>query len=326
MMTLKSLPSSMDRKPQATPFMLGINPQRLTPEAIRKQWYVWQERLAMPYRVRVAYAKNVRVRWNLHTNALEGNALSHQDTALVLLVGRTNPRLKVRDIEEMRGHDAAVTHVRRWVDTERPLTRDALLTWHHLLMVRDREITEQTPEGEVVPVGTIHAGQYKDAYNYVYRPDGSTYYFAPPDEVPVRMDHLLRHLENALPRIAARPPAMDVPELLAWQHAEFINIHPFDDGNGRLGRLINSWLCLKAGFPVSIIPVTARTIYLEAMAECNEGDPRSLRDLLAATLVKEMDFGLAVARGESDPSLRNEEADPKRPPQPPPDIEVNGWD
>lgn len=321
------LPSSspMDQEPQATPFMLGVSPRRLTPEAILDQWKAWREAPSMPHRIRTEYENNVRVRWNLHTNALEGNALTHSDTALLLLVGKTNANLLFRDCEEMVGHDAAITGMKRWAQTNRNLTPRELLIWHRLLLVRDRVINLPSSHERLQLTHTIYAGRYKQAANVIQRRDGSIKRFAPPDEVNTRITRLLHQLEDALPSLTARPPAVDLPSLLAWQHAEFINIHPFDDGNGRMGRLLNSWLCLKAGFPVSIIPVAARNIYLEAM-DRSDRDTQPLRDLLAATLVKEMDFGLAVARGESDPTPSNEEADPKRPPQPPPTIVVNGWD
>ena len=144
-------------------------------------------------------------------------------------------------------------------------------------------------------------------------PSPRDFAFALPEETPVLMTDHMDRLNADLHQYLVSPTAVDFPELLARQHAEYIQIHPFDDGNGRTGRLITSWLCLKAGFPVSIIPVTQRDTYLAAMDQAHAGDLQPLRDLLAATLVGEVDFGLAVARGECDPSVDNEHADPTRP-------------
>lgn len=85
-----------------------------------------------------------RVRWNLHTNALP-----HSDTARLLLVGKTNANLLFQDCEEMMvGHDVAITCMKRLAQTDWNLTPSALLIWHHLLLVRDREVaTSNMPSG-----------------------------------------------------------------------------------------------------------------------------------------------------------------------------------
>lgn len=93
-----------------------------------------------------------------------------------------------------------------------------------------------------------------------------------------------------------------------------IQIHPFDDGNGRTGRLVTSWQCLRAGVPVIIIPVRHVDLYREALnIAADISDLRPLRTLLAACLVHEMAFAVAVAEGSADPTIANEDADPEKP-------------
>ena len=293
-------------------FNLGVAPERLTPEGMQSLGRAWQACPAPPERVRLEYLDNVRVRWNVHSNALEGNTLSHSDTVVLLLLGEAVGGHRMRECEEVVGHDVAVAYVQELAGPDRVLTQADVRAWHRLLLVRPHRVPALTPAGQ--PTSRIvSVGQYKTMPNAVRRVDGGLKHFASPEDTPALMTEYMDWLTAALPRFQARPPAADFPEFLAQQHAEFIRIHPFDDGNGRVGRLITSYLCLQAGFPVSIIPVSVRDSYLQALNAADQGDLTPLRNLLAATLVREVDFGLAVAQGACDPSPQNEHADPQRP-------------
>ena len=296
----------------ASPFHLGVNPECLTPSAIENLRQAWAERPGMAEHVRMSYEDNVRIRWNVHSNAIEGNTLTHGETIVLLLLGESVGGRLMRECEEVVGHDLAVSYVREMAFSDRELTQTDLREWHRLLLVRPYRMPAQTPDGRRTS-RLIQVGSYKQVPNFVRLPDGSIKRFATPEETPALMTDHMDRLNADLHQYLVSPTAVDFPELLARQHADYIQIHPFDDGNGRTGRLITSWLCLKAGFPVSIIPVTQRDTYLAAMDQAHAGNLQPLRDLLAATLVKEADFGLAAARGECDPSVDNEHADPTRP-------------
>lgn len=301
-----------DLSKMASPFHLGINSERLTCSAIEDLRQTWAERPGMAEHVRMSYEDNARVRWNMHSNAIEGNTLTHGEIIILLLLGESVGGRLMRECEEVVGHDLAVSYVREMALSDRELTQTDLREWHRLLLVRPYRMPAQTPGGRRTS-RLIQVGSYKQVPNFVRLPGGGIKRFATPEETPALMTAHMDRLNADLHQYLVSPSAVDFPELLAHQHADYIQIHPFDDGNGRTGRLITSWLCLKAGFPVSIIPVTQRDTYLAAMDQAHAGNLQPLRDLLAATLVKEVDFGLAAARGECDPSVDNEHADPTRP-------------
>ena len=254
------------------------------------------------------YQDNVRVRWNLHTNAIEGSTLSFANTTALLLDGaetlpnrysEPNPQ-RDREIAEMRGHDRATEELQVCVQSETPLTQAVLFRWHKLLLP-----THTDP------------GQWKHEPNVIAYPDGRPGKpLAPPNEVPNLMGEFFDDVNAWVAQVNHNPqnPELDVPTGLAVSHGQYIGVHPFPDGNGRTGRLIMSWMALRVGYPVPIIPVSERSLYIRAVDASMNNNPYPLRTLLAACLVHEMDFAIAVAEGRCDGSVRNRDADPNLPP------------
>lgn len=54
-------------------------------------------------------------------------------------------------------------------------------------------------------------------------------------------------------------------------HAKFVEIHPFEDGNGRTGRALMNWILIKAGYPKLFVPFKNRQKYYEAIDLHNAG-------------------------------------------------------
>ena len=254
------------------------------------------------------YQGNVRVRWNLHTNAIEGSTLSFANTTALLLDGsETLPdqysesnAQSDREIAEMRGHDRAKKDLQVCVQSEEPLTQAVLFRWHKLLLPTHAD-----------------TGRWKHEPNVIAYPDGRPgKQLASPNKVPNLMQELFDDVNAWVAQVNHNPqnPELDIPMGLAVSHGRYIGIHPFPDGNGRTGRLIMSWMALRVGYPVPIIPVSERSLYIRAVEASMSNNPYPLRTLLAARLTHEMDFAIAVAEGRCDGSVRNRDADPNLPP------------
>ncbi|RJQ43715.1 MAG: HEPN domain-containing protein [Nitrospiraceae bacterium] len=71
-------------------------------------------------------------------------------------------------------------------------------------------------------------------------------------------------------------------------HAEFESIHPFIDGNGRIGRLLLSIFTMKNGYCPVIIPPIRRAEYISALQKTNKRDLNALRTLLLSVVYEEM--------------------------------------
>lgn len=83
---------------------------------------------------------------------------------------------------------------------------------------------------------------------------------------------------------AANRPSADgvhVVEHLAHSHAAFERIHPFRDGNGRVGRLALNLLLVRHGYPPAIVYKKDRASYLKSLDRADKGDEGPLAELLA---------------------------------------------
>jgi prophage maintenance system killer protein len=77
-----------------------------------------------------------------------------------------------------------------------------------------------------------------------------------------------------------------IVEALARLHAAFERIHPFPDGNGRVGRLVLTHLLVRTGYPPAIIEKDERKSYLKALKRSDEQDCGPLSELLARSVRK----------------------------------------
>ena len=102
-------------------------------------------------------------------------------------------------------------------------------------------------------------------------------------EVPALVDDWLRFL-NAVP-----PMGQHTVVHLARIHAEFERIHPFRDGNGRVGRLVLNLLLVRLGYAPAIIRKRDRSAYLNALRKADGGDHGPLVELLARAVKDSLD-------------------------------------
>ena len=82
-------------------------------------------------------------------------------------------------------------------------------------------------------------------------------------------------------------------------HYRFVRIHPFDDGNGRMARLLMNMILIKHGYTIAIIPIQERSRYIELLEQCDKSeDLAEFIDYLASRCQNTLDLHLKAARGE----------------------------
>jgi Fic family protein len=115
---------------------------------------------------------------------------------------------------------------------------------------------------------------------------GEIFYFADPLEVPAKMEALMTALAARL-----RDPSEHPVQTAARLHYELVRIHPFDDGNGRVARLLMNYVMLRAGFPPVIIRTEDKGSYLTALQKADAGEQEAFIEYVAS----EAERGLALA-------------------------------
>lgn len=195
------------------------------------------------------------------SNAIEGNTLTESETKVVIEDGLTIGGKSLREHQEAVGHARAYDHIYSLLDKD--LSEQEILKLHELFFQQ---------------IDPDNAGKYRQQNVIITGTD-----FLPPDykDVPMAMKN---HIENI-----NRKPADQHP--LEWGsdlHAEFESIHPFKDGNGRIGRLLLSILTMKNGYCPVIIPPVRRAEYISSLQRTNKRDLLSLRALVLSVIYEAM--------------------------------------
>ena len=85
-----------------------------------------------------------------------------------------------------------------------------------------------------------------------------------------------------------RDDAAPIAEAVAWRHAAFERVHPFLDGNGRVGRLLMNLVLVRLGYPPAIIQKRERSRYLLALRRADTGDPGPLGEMVARAILENL--------------------------------------
>jgi Fic family protein len=223
--------------------------------------------------------KKLRLDWNYNSNHIEGNTLTYGETELLLLHGQTQGRHELREYEEMKAHDVAITRLRELAGEKRPLTEAEIRTWNGIILKEPFWKDAITPAGEPTRKQIV-PGQYKSTPNSVRTATGEIFDFATPIDVPAKMEELVLKLNAGL-----SCPLPELPSLLAETHHQFLLIHPFDDGNGRVGRLILNYILLYRELVPIIIPSSEKKTYLQVLREADAGVGTGLADFIRTRMI-----------------------------------------
>lgn len=202
--------------------------------------------------------------FNYNSNHIEGNTLTYGQTEMLLMFGKVVDEANMKDLEEMKASNVGLKMVKEMaLDKGQPLTEYFIRTLHKTLLREDYTVYKQLSDGTNTSY-VIHAGQYKTRPNSVITATGEPFEYASPEETPALMADLLQWYNQA-----ETEGAMTPIELATLFHYRYIRIHPFEDGNGRISRLIMNYILYRHGYPMIVVKSKDKNNYLTALNKCD---------------------------------------------------------
>jgi len=213
------------------------------------------------------------------------------------LVSRSSTDIEPsRLIDILRDQEAAIQLVMDCVAQYRELTK-GLIHQLHAILTRHQSHTAAIDQlGNRLEIPLLK-GKYKEQPNNPRRPDGSIHEYCPPIHVEAEMENLLSWLatySNDDPIVVA-----------AWLHHRFTQIHPYQDGNGRLGRALTTLVLLRAGLLPLVVDRDLRVEYIDDLERADAGDLDTLTSLFARLEREAILLALSV---DQDAELSNQMA------------------
>lgn len=205
-------------------------------------------------------SRRFTVDFNYNSNHLEGNTLTYGQTEILLLFGKVIGEADVKDVQDMTASNVSLKMMKEEaLVKETPLTQNFILTLHRTLLREDYTVYRNLPRGFQTSY-TIHAGQYKTRPNSVIPRYGDRFEYASPEETPALMTDLVDWYNNAEAEGKLSPV-----ELATLFHYRYIRIHPFEDGNGRIARLLVNYILTRHDYPMIVVRSRLKNEYLEAL-------------------------------------------------------------
>ena len=190
------------------------------------------------------------------SNAMEGNSLTESETKIVIEDGLTVDGKPLRDHLEAIGHSQAYDLL--WqASHQKGFKLDLIKQLHHLFYFR---------------IDEANAGVYRKVK---IRISGSEYLFPAPNELDALMQSFIKNFGGS----SSTHPV----EWAARVHKEFVFIHPFIDGNGRVSRLLMNLVLLQHGYEIAIIPPMLRREYFNCLEKAHI-DERPFIEFIARTV------------------------------------------
>ena len=210
-----------------------------------------------------------------HSTAIEGNTLVQREVQLLLFEGKAVGGKEFTDYLEVQGYADAALWVYGRAVRGKPSS-------HRINITELREIHRRVvePTWTVSPPEHLDRrdapGQFRHTDIEPLRPG-----LEPPGWTDVRplVDGWVARANEVGTQLL--PQGQHVMEDFAAAHADFERIHPFNDGNGRSGRLVLNLMLVRHGYPPAVIHKGDRARYLDGLRRADEGDAGLLGEVLA---------------------------------------------
>lgn len=206
-----------------------------------------------------------------NSNAIENSTLTLKETEKILLEMKVSRNVSLREVFEAKNLARVMGYVKSKSSAE--LTKEIILLLHQMLIgnIDDTIAGRFRKKGEYVRIGTFIAA-------------------AP--------EHIERTLEEALIEYSSDQMGYFIDKISKF-HLEFETIHPFNDGNGRIGRLLINYQLYQLGFPGIIIRDKEKQIYYHSFIEYRDDKKtKTMEKILSLALMESLHKRIAYLIGD----------------------------
>lgn len=208
-----------------------------------------------------------------NSNAIENSTLTLKETEQILLEMEVSRKVSVREVYEAKNLSRVIEY-KKQISNEREISIDLMFFLHKMLLTG---------------INDDVAGRFRKGNEYVRV--GSFVAIAP-EHIEKRMQELLVTCSSDLSSYFL--------ESIARFHLEFETIHPFNDGNGRLGRVLMNYQLLRLGFPRIIIRQKEKQIYYRAFeAYRNDKKTQLMEKVLTLALFESLHKRITYLQGNT---------------------------
>jgi Fic family protein len=217
---------------------------------------------------------NLNLLFTYNSTAIEGSSLNILETREILEGDAAVGGKPLRDYLAAKGHSEAVRLMYSLSGKRKPLAAGTEINGLHALVMKQAGDALRPP------------GKFRESGVFII---GSPYTPPPAEQVRGMMKKLVRWINS-------NPKRLDPVALAAWAHFDFESIHPFADGNGRVGRLLSNLILLRKGYAPIIIEKRERKKYFRILGNAQKtGNPSPLIRFFKQKELKALEFHLAQA-------------------------------
>jgi Fic family protein len=271
-------------------------------------YLTWQERAEELKQSSALRDFNERLQreWSIETGIIENLYSIDRGTTILLIehgiraslmpFGSTDkPAEHVASV--LQDHKEVLEGLFDFVSQRRQLSTSYIKQLHQALTRHQSTVEAVDGLGRYVEV-PLERGVWKVRPNNPKRPDGEIHEYCPPEQVDSEMDRLIdMHRQHMLDRVGTEVEA-------AWLHHRFAQIHPFQDGNGRIARTLASLVFIRAGWFPLVVHRDSREAYIGALEQADKGDLKPLVDLFSRIQKRAFNNALSLSENvflEHDP-------------------------
>ncbi len=210
-----------------------------------------------------------------NSNAIEGSTLSIAETEKILMELEVSREVSVREVFEAKNLARVFEYIKNKISTKN-IDKEWMLFLHKMLMTNIRDDI---------------AGRFRAQYEYVRV---GTHIAPAPEHIEAMLDALILEYSSI--------HNLHFLEKISRFHLEFEHIHPFNDGNGRIGRVLMNYQLMQSGFPPIIIRDKEKNVYYNSFKEYRDSNKKKnkmMDQVLSLALIESFHKRITYLKGQN---------------------------